>query len=504
VTLAPWLTGHAQRIAFLLRTRRPDGAWGGPDPGYRLVPTLSATEALLTTWTRREPGSAELVTVIDQALAYLNETLPRLTAATLPDTPAIELLVPALVDLLNQRLHEVQELAGSRWAGLSFACPGGMDDHALKAVRSVLASGSVAPMKLLHSLEAAGDTCVNAAGVRPLPLGMVGASPAATAAWLGDPLAVSQRQASVRQAPVRQGALRRSAVRYLEAVASQHDGVVPSVIPVTGFERAWVLNAFATVQLGLTVPDELVAGLLASLGVKGAPGGPGLPADADTTSATYHALSSLGINQSMDCLRHYEADSHFLTWVGERTASASTNAHVLEALADRVDVAAELDWQLRAMDKVSSWLCERQLADGTWRDKWHASAYYATACSCAALRRVPGSGPKQAVRRAVEWVVGSQREDGSWGRWTGTAEETAYAIQILLLGEGGPDSEAVERAAARGYLALRAAAREPTECPPLWHDKDLYLPRTIVRAACLAAAHLVHETPAVMRRITRG
>src|SRR5437870_5537559 len=46
VSLAPWLTGHAQRVRFLLRSQHLGGSWGAAD-GYGLVPTLSATEALL-------------------------------------------------------------------------------------------------------------------------------------------------------------------------------------------------------------------------------------------------------------------------------------------------------------------------------------------------------------------------------------------------------------------------------------------------------------------------
>jgi halimadienyl-diphosphate synthase len=42
VTLAPWLTGHGDRIEYLLSRQRLDGGWGPPD-GYALVPTLSAT-----------------------------------------------------------------------------------------------------------------------------------------------------------------------------------------------------------------------------------------------------------------------------------------------------------------------------------------------------------------------------------------------------------------------------------------------------------------------------
>ncbi|MFC7583693.1 hypothetical protein ACFQYP_07895 [Nonomuraea antimicrobica] len=51
VSLSPWLTGHTERIDYLIRTQRQDGAWGGPD-GYGVVPTLSATEGILSELTR--------------------------------------------------------------------------------------------------------------------------------------------------------------------------------------------------------------------------------------------------------------------------------------------------------------------------------------------------------------------------------------------------------------------------------------------------------------------
>ena len=494
VALAPWLAGHAARIEFLLDSRGPDGGWGGPD-GYLLVPTLSAVEALLTTL-RRTPAGPAAVEAVNCGLGLLLDRLSTATADNVPDTPAIEIIVPALVATLNDHLDWLgtSSVAGlDRWiGGARLPLPSGMDGTLVHTIRSILAAGSDVPLKLLHSLEVAGGAASGARGVRPLPLGMIGASPAATAAWLGNPCSVGPDH---------------HAVRYLQAVADRHGGPVPSVVPVTTFERAWVLSALAAARLDLDVPDELVAGLHASLGPNGAPGGPGLPPDADTTSGTLHALATLGAlgaPRTLDCLRHYDTDTHFCTWPGERTASATTNAHVLEALTDWLEVGAGSPWHVDAAAKTSRWLCDEQRQDGTWLDKWHASAYYATACCAVSLARIAGAGPYAAVARAVDWVLASQHEDGSWGRWAGTTEETAYAIQTLLLTGPARAADAVEQAAARGYLWLDAATNRPTDCPPLWHDKDLYLPHTIVRAATIEALHLVHRAPRVMARASRS
>lgn len=132
--------------------------------------------------------------------------------------------------------------------------------------------------------------------------------------------------------------------------------------------------------------------------------------------------------------------------------------------------------------------------DGNWTDRWHVSPYYATACCAIALREFGGGKSAGAVGDAVNWVLGTQREDRSWGRWEGTAEETAYALQTLLLAGAARDGrwrEAVER----GYRHLLAA--RDGRAPSLWVDKDLYLPVAIVRAAVLGALHLARRALAI-------
>lgn len=498
VTLVPWLAGHAQRVDHLLRTQRPDGGWGVEQPGYALVPTLSATEALLAEIMRGGPVRPEPAVAGLGALARWLRGPGALTAATLPDMPAIELIVPALVLAIDSRLDVLSASAGvGPWRSVERPCPpAGLDGSLLRAVRAGLASGAVPPRKLLHALEIAGDIARDHPEIRPEATGVIGASPAATAAWLGD------REPGAVGAPAR---------IFLEAAVRRHGGPVPCGLPITVFERGWVVSWLVRAGLLAEVPEEVVAGLLAALGPAGAAAAAGLPADADTTAGALYALALAGAPRPPDVLWAYQADTHFRTWPGEDGVSVTTNAHVLEAFGqylrtgrgaarDRATVAR----YERTVTRTAGWLCDQQRSDGSWMDRWHSSPYYATYCCALALHGFGGRRSAEAVDRAVRWVLATQRPDGSWGRWNGTAEETAYAVQLLVLTGGsrnGPVEAASgpsrEWAAARGRAYLLRSPVGPDD-PPLWHDKDLYLPVAIVRAAVLAALHLGRGRAPVM------
>ncbi|WP_326821870.1 prenyltransferase/squalene oxidase repeat-containing protein [Streptosporangium sp. NBC_01756] len=495
VGLAPWLAGHAERLDFLLATQRSDGGWGAPD-GYDLVPTLSATEALLAEL-RREPagpGRAVLAGAAHRGVGMLRRRSRPDSGPALPDMPAIELIVPSLVSLINGHL----EAEGS---SERLELPAGMNGVKLSVIRARMASGAEVPQKLLHALEVVGEAADKASGVVPSPIAKtwgspeatgeagapgspaeavatIGASPAAGAAWLGT------AGESDPADPVR---------RYLEKVVAGFGGPVPCALPVTVFERGWTLSWLRRAGIPVDVPPELVKSLDDGVGPVGGPAGPGLPPDADTTSVALYALTLLGVAREPDALWAYETDTHFCTWPGEEGASPTVNAHVLDAFGAylRRDAGA-VPRYAEAVDKLSAWLCGCQEAEGNWLDRWHASPYYATACCSLALDEYGGAGSEGAVRRAVRWVLDSQRADGSWGRWEGTAEETAYALQTLLL-TGAAGEEGRLEAVERGYRFLLGAVAgrgAPTDAPALWHDKDLYLPAAIVRAAILGALHL--------------
>ncbi|HEY0699202.1 MAG TPA: hypothetical protein VGD43_15490, partial [Micromonospora sp.] len=155
VSLTPWLTGHAERVAYLVRGQRPDGGWGSPG-GYALVPTLSATEALLSTFDGRT-GPAGVSTAVDRALRALHRWLRPGTSWSSLDMPAVELIVPALVGRIN---HRLDRLGGTPVSGLDawrgegrLALPRGMDGRRLGALRHAVAAGAPVPEKLLHALE---------------------------------------------------------------------------------------------------------------------------------------------------------------------------------------------------------------------------------------------------------------------------------------------------------------------------------------------------------------
>jgi hypothetical protein len=284
-------------------------------------------------------------------------------------------------------------------------------------------------------------------------------------------------------------------IRYLEAVQRRGVGPVPVAAPLAFFERAWVLCTLAGAGLVPHPYRGLVRSLHAAFGEFGVAGGPGLPPDADDTATALSALARLGSPHSPEVLWAYqEPDGHFACFPGERTPSTSTNAHVLQAFGDclRSGPPGRSGYP-DAMARISAWLCERQESDGSWSDKWHASPYYATACAALALAGHGGDLAGAALGTAVDWLLDTQRPDGSWGRWAGTYEETAYAVQVLCRVRTARTGDATRQAIARGRERLRQDGGPPY--PPLWHDKDLYTPARIVRAEGLAALRLAASGP---------
>ncbi|GIJ27704.1 hypothetical protein Vqi01_28660 [Micromonospora qiuiae] len=462
---APWLDGHGRRLAYLLARQGADGGWG-PTGGYALVPTASAVEALLAELVRADPAGPpaparpELAAAAARGLATLARRLA--DGPSMPDTPAADLIVPTLAGRIDAHLSHLD-------GGYGWPLPS-VDRRRVDAVTALLATDRPVPSKLWHAYEVLGPAAAERTEIVPID-GAVGASPAATAAWLGH-----------RRTP------ERPARAYLDAVVARHGGPVPCCTPITTFERSWTLATLARAGVPVAPPPGLVAELAAALGPDGAATGPGLPTDADTTSVALYALARSGHPVDPASLLRYDLGSHFCTWQGEDGHSVTTNAHALEALGWYARHSRDGAERYAArVTGLAGWLRDAQRPDGRWADRWHASPYYATCSAALALASyAPAQVADAAIDRATDWVLATQRDDGGWGRWSTTAEETAYAVHVLL-GVGRPMTTKVRESIHRALAPLCA---EHSEHPPLWHDKDLYAPVLIVRAAVLAARQM--------------
>jgi halimadienyl-diphosphate synthase len=276
------------------------------------------------------------------------------------------------------------------------------------------------------------------------------------------------------------------AERYLRrALDVSLNGGAPTVYPFAIFERAWVLHNLGHAGWDTAAAPHLryLAESLADGGVSVARGG--LVPDCDDTAMVLTVLARAGQAVDLDILRPFEREGWFSCFPYERNTSVSANARVLEAL--RVGAALDDARHAAQIAKVVRYLREQRQEGRYWQDKWHVSPYYATAqVVLAAAGFADGL-----VAGTRDWLLETQRPDGSWGRYAGTCEETAYAMQALLTLAPANDP-AAGPALTRGatYLSERFA---DTDYPELWIGKGLYTPYAVIRSAVISALLLYHR-----------
>lgn len=488
LSFAPWLRAHEVRLTWVLEQQAADGSWGEGPPAYRLLPTLSAVEALLSTLLHTpvaEQDAARIAAAAAEGLSAVRDLSPD---GPWPDTAAAEILVPHLVARINEHLGAAtirERTVFDEWSteeGLPV--PDGYQGSVPeRVVRKCLAVGGV-PLKLHHTYEGVARSVP--AALAPAPEGLLGSSPAATAA----------RVAALSPSDP----LRLAAVTELEAVANRYGGLFPEAAPIRVFERLWVAAALA--GPGGLSPSALatirawVDELYDPAGVRGAPG---LMVDADDTAMTVLVALLAGEPRDPAPLAVFENGDHYDCYVGEDTGSVTANAHALQALGAHAASRPGTDRTYGPrIGEVRDWLIGRQRPDGSWTDKWHASPYYATERCVAGLAAHGGDPGAEATLAAADWVAETQRADGSWGVWDGTAEESAYAVKILLSLPAGMRTPRHTEALLRAEAFLRTW--EPGRPhPALWHDKTLYAPQAMVDAEITATQELLRRHPATER-----
>ena len=143
--------------------------------------------------------------------------------------------------------------------------------------------------------------------------------------------------------------------------------------------------------------------------------------------------------------------------------SVDVTAHILECLGRLGHRKGE-----PVIDRAIAYVKKEQEFDGAWFGRWGSNLTYGIGCTLPGLEAIGEDMRAPYVRRAVEWLLEHQNEDGGWGEkvegyydpvWRGrgpsTASQTGWSL-LALLAAGEVDHEAT----ARGIDYLMRTQRE--------------------------------------------
>ncbi len=433
-----------------------DGSWGAAEPRYhhdRLICTLAAVTALAR---QRDPKDRYRLERAQLAL----ETVPQgLRADPAGATIGFEMIVPTLVAEAKE-LGVIQQEGNSALSHLSryrAAKLAALPDGIINRFVTVAFSAEMVGSDGLHLLDVDNLREAN---------GSVAYSPAATTFFT-----------------LQMNGQHPRALDYLRSITTNY--AAPYIAPIEVFECGWTLWNLgllgpldeATLQLCQPHLDFLESEWIPGKGIAACAGLTLI--EADTTSVVYEALHRFGRPADLDAVLHYEERDHFRCFELEANPSISTNIHVLGALRR-----SGLDLEHPAVEKVLKFLLRTQTLRLFWFDKWHTSPYYTTAHAIIAC----AGYVNWLISDSIYWVLETQNDNGSWGYYMPTAEETAYCLQALVVWrqQGGKIPDDVLK---RGYEWLAEHADPPY--PPLWIGKSLYCPEIVVESAILSALMLV-------------
>jgi halimadienyl-diphosphate synthase len=435
------------------RTQADDGGWAADVeyPSARLLATLSSILAITDYDATSSDDSAA------QRGADFVLRMFRQFDASHELTIGFELVVPTLIQEACERGFELQGLL-----------PIALDwrEQKLRLMPENMAYDPGASISF--SLEFLGRA-IDTERARRLLLsdGSIGASVAATAYYAA-----------------RTGE-RRSIEFLREVVQVCGPENIPYGYPVKLWPTLWVLHhlRMAGVELAVEQTEPLLEYIGASFNDEGLTWCEKLTyADSDCTAMALGLLGPSASLQQWRTLDKFESASGFKCFIGERSSSMSVNAHVLTALQGGRHPDAS-----RMAKKAAAFLLESRRPDGSWADKWHVSPLYPTSRSVMALLTC---GAKDRLDPTIQWLLETQRVDGSWGYYGfGTGEETAYAVHALVSYYGIEPRPRVAEALMRAYRFLGPYdGTEPRSIhPKMWITKVLYRPLAVVTSAILVA-----------------
>jgi hypothetical protein len=448
-------------LGWLISRQHPDGSWGSrvPHAHDRVLSTLAMVVLLA-----RE-GNPDGDGPRSKGEAYLKDRAGHL-GRDAHRTIGFELILPSL-------LAEAEELG----LDLPYAALQGYErDRARKLALLPMHELFQTHTTALFSLEAfREDLDVEGAVDLLSESGSMVDSPSATAYLLG-------------RTPNWRARLPRSA-KYLDRLLAGPGAGLPPVHPCDVFVRAWILYYLQHGGLFEEHADLLRPHLEHLLGALG-PDGLGFSAtsgfvDSDDTAVALMVLGRAGYEVDGSPLLRFERDGWFAVHGYESNPSVSANLHVLEAL----EFIPE-EHRPRVREKILGYLMGERRGCAYWHDKWHASAYYPTTRALAVL----SAYLPEEVEATLNWLLATQREDGSWGQYCPTTEETSLVLLALLAHHR--NRRRLPREPLRAAARRLAEAERPPErgYPELWMGKTLYAPAFAIQASRISALALYEDT----------
>lgn len=461
--IAPDLSQCA--LNWLIQNQLPDGSWGVKEFFYyydRVICTLAALIALKSS-KQKDDFKSEIEVGISALETILSSASDEWMADSNKVTIGFELILPTLVveaeslGILQKQSHSILRQ---------------LDTFRVKKLNKLAGQKIDYRFTLAFSSEMAGLDNVSILDVENLQEenGSVANSPSATAYF-----ARYLKRAEPR------------AMQYLYKWIDAGGGV-PNVAPFDVFEPAWVLwnlkliPNLDTDMINLCMPhlDWLQNQWNPKAGI--AHTSQYAPRDGDDSALVFETLSFYDRKVNIEGVLSYEEDGYFRCFALEANPSISTNIHVLGALREN-----GFDRTHPSVQKVLNFLRNSRNASDVWVDKWHISPYYPTSHAIILSHQYD----KAMCEKAIQWIIKSQNQNGSWGEYVPTAEETAYALQALCVWKSA-GYKVENKIIKSGYDWLVENSEMPY--PPLWIGKALYCPEYVVRATILSAIVLARKT----------
>lgn len=445
-------------VEWLRENQLEDGSWGETQISYiheRLVCTLAASIALARQKDRKDRQRLML------AMSAIDKYSKILEQDPIGETIGFEMVVPTLfkeakdLNLIHRNYRYLNTITKKRQAKIS-ALPNGF----VNQNSTVIFSAEMIQEDEYSLLDMENMQHAN---------GSIGCSPAATVWYF-------------KNIPNQSEAL---TLNFLEKVINDNE-MAPYIVPIDVFEVAWSLWNISLIDDLSNDIIESAQPLLDFLEYQWSPKGLSAVSefsvpDGDTTAMVYEVMHKFGRQIDIEGLMSFEAQSYFKCYQIEANPSISANVHVLGALYQ-----AGFSSTHPSVEKVKDFLAGARINETYWDDKWHISPYYTTSHAIIASAKHDQS----LVEPAVQWLINTQNENGGWGHYLPTTEETAYAIQALSIWKryGGSVSKDI---LLKGKVWLEEHAEDKQ--PFLWIGKSLYEPTLVIRTAIQSALALVDQ-----------